>query len=672
MVLGYLKIALFLFCFCLIGVRSLKADSNRFYVKDAEERSKPGLLVKIDSWKSIGDQIVDPTDFPRMWKSGDFHPLGRSDGLKGTYQADIYGLSPGIPIVIYTRRSLLAAHFFVNGEQIFRKGQWSDSGTQLLGQRKGRTYIEYVPKTNQMSLVIQLHSEARLKNSPPKIEILSKQAGEAKNTFGAVIDISVLSITLVIGLYHFCLYVFMPKAKATLYFALFCFCFFLRAGSRGEFRPLFIVFDELTLAGQTRMEFIYIYASGILLSLYCKDRFPNHIPRHLIWATAIICGTPMISLFMSIDAMAVTLKIFRYVVALTIVPAFLFYLIKIFFAKRGEALSLVVGVIAIVVASLFDVIKYAYGMDVISVSVFGVLGFIIAQAIGLSRSFSKAFKRLEHSEKKNLKLIAELRANAQEIAEKKILESNISKAQKMWSGLLVDDVDVTGYDVQHYSQMAEKSGGDWVGVNYSPDLERCILLIGDVSGHGSSSALVTLAAAGAARGVMESLKDAKNIQHEAYLETLVGAMNRAVLDTGKSIDRHMTMAAVYIDTSTGDCTYINAGHTAVYLKTGGQVKTIFAPGSILGMSESPNFGMHQFTLAAKSQIFMFTDGLLENRNKIGKTISERKVRNLLENSQSASDTRQTFVELASDCLTDDQLDDVSFIICSNTNQKAVA
>ena len=127
---------------------------------------------------------------------------------------------------------------------------------------------------------------------------------------------------------------------------------------------------------------------------------------------------------------------------------------------------------------------------------------------------------------------------ARSAAEKEQLENNLSKAQQIHGVMGNLDRDIESISVCEYYKSAEVAGGDWIGLEHNSKNNRLYLLMGDVTGHGMTSALVTVAVAGAVRGSLKMIIESKNdysLSEEVYY--LAKSTNSAVLDSSKTVQK---------------------------------------------------------------------------------------------------------------------------------------
>ena len=151
---------------------------------------------------------------------------------------------------------------------------------------------------------------------------------------------------------------------------------------------------------------------------------------------------------------------------------------------------------------------------------------------------------------------------------------------------------------------------------------------------------------------------------EEELTIIAKSVNDAVKDTGEKINKSMSMVFLCIDLSTGDGFYLNAGHPGIYLlKKDGKAKPILKPGDLLGYDEKPKFGQETFSLASGDGLFIYTDGLLENRGPNNKTLTSRELHRILSSQEDLEALKSTLLKKTQDTWQgEDPIDDYTFLI----------
>jgi phosphoserine phosphatase RsbU/P len=160
---------------------------------------------------------------------------------------------------------------------------------------------------------------------------------------------------------------------------------------------------------------------------------------------------------------------------------------------------------------------------------------------------------------------------------------------------------------------ADACGGDW-WFRAPLDEQRVAIGIGDVTGHGLSTALVaTSATSGFASAMTMREPDQLNSQ------VLISALNITLAHLGRG-EYQMSSALAVIDTQTGFIDYAAGGHPAacVYNRVSGQFASLPARGPLLGASVTSQYSSRQAQLRPGDIVVWYSDGLTEARDSAGK------------------------------------------------------
>jgi serine phosphatase RsbU (regulator of sigma subunit) len=161
---------------------------------------------------------------------------------------------------------------------------------------------------------------------------------------------------------------------------------------------------------------------------------------------------------------------------------------------------------------------------------------------------------------------------------------------------------VTGFDIAGWNRPADETGGDYYDWQSLPD-GRVAVVIADVSGHGLGPALLMAVCRAYARACVPT---------GAALAAALGRVNK-LLCTDVGDGRFVTLAAVVLDGTTGECEMISAGHGPIILhrKENG-VDVLGANGIPLGISEDEEYGAPvRFRFEEGDSLLLITDGFVE-------------------------------------------------------------
>lgn len=213
----------------------------------------------------------------------------------------------------------------------------------------------------------------------------------------------------------------------------------------------------------------------------------------------------------------------------------------------------------------------------------------------------------------------------QQTAEKARIEQELEVAKAIQETLVPtsDPVDKKTLKFAGYFQPASQTGGDWWTWS---DLvgDKVLVVIGDVTGHGVPSAMIT-AAAKAACDV------ARHVHNDDVTVTrLLEIMNHAIFE---SAQRRfvMTCFASIIDTKLRTITYANAGHNFPYLyRTGeggkGEFGSLMIRGNRLGDDRASRYEAKTTELSPGDVLVWYTDGIVECESAAGEEYGEKRFR----------------------------------------------
>lgn len=167
-------------------------------------------------------------------------------------------------------------------------------------------------------------------------------------------------------------------------------------------------------------------------------------------------------------------------------------------------------------------------------------------------------------------------------------------------------------------QPASECGGDWWTVTDLAD-QRVLSVIGDVTGHGVSSAIIT----GAAKAACDLA--VHMTQGRLGASELLGLMNATLFQTGKRQIMMTCLAAVF-DPAARMLSLANAGHPFPLLVRQGIVHPLMAEGAPLGAAPDSQYAAIQVAVEPGDLLVSFTDGVVECENPLGEQFSERRLR----------------------------------------------
>ncbi|MCB9228099.1 MAG: serine/threonine-protein phosphatase [Deltaproteobacteria bacterium] len=246
----------------------------------------------------------------------------------------------------------------------------------------------------------------------------------------------------------------------------------------------------------------------------------------------------------------------------------------------------------------------------------------------LGESFLNMCRSLDLKDQAIKKYIAE-------IEDKVRMERELEIARQVQNNLLIkmDIPDISGLDLATHYTPASEVAGDWYGSFYDEKEGCSIIAIADVSGHGAGSSMFTAIIASAFDKFFESE------DKYARLPDMLRDLNSRIYRLGKS-DLHATMIVVYAKDH--HITWYNAGHNFPLLLSSepSGVRSLPLPSVPLGIEKDFKVCSRSFPLEAGQSLFLYTDGLIENKNRKGKMFGKTRMLRFFKSIQS-DDTAQS-------------------------------
>jgi phosphoserine phosphatase RsbU/P len=188
-----------------------------------------------------------------------------------------------------------------------------------------------------------------------------------------------------------------------------------------------------------------------------------------------------------------------------------------------------------------------------------------------------------------------------------------------------DNFPRAGFDVRvAYQPLAGFfCGGDFYQVIPLSE-EQCIILLGDVSGHGLEAAFIT--------GIVRTLISRENPAAAGASFSpgeFLGRLNRLILQELELAPEFIiTMTVAYLDCASHRLVFSNAGNLPVYIVRPDECVTYAVPGYPCGFTPEAQYAERAIDLRQGDQIVLMTDGLVE-RGRIAGYVSVDAVRSLM-------------------------------------------
>ncbi|MEM7349919.1 MAG: SpoIIE family protein phosphatase [Acidobacteriota bacterium] len=187
------------------------------------------------------------------------------------------------------------------------------------------------------------------------------------------------------------------------------------------------------------------------------------------------------------------------------------------------------------------------------------------------------------------------------------LQEEVQLAQDLQRSILPAAApEVTGLRVAHIYRPSSEVGGDFYDF-YPTDSGRLLIALGDASGHGLDSSMVSSMA-----------KSALYMQVSARraLDEILVELNQMMFDT---LDRRrlMTFTLLELDPEQQVVSWVNAGQVYPLLRRQGEILELDQPGYPLGVRRQTRYEIRQLELEPGDLLLLLTDGYFEAADASG-------------------------------------------------------
>lgn len=166
--------------------------------------------------------------------------------------------------------------------------------------------------------------------------------------------------------------------------------------------------------------------------------------------------------------------------------------------------------------------------------------------------------------------------------------------------------------------------GDFIDV-IAIDEHRTLFYLADVSGHGASSALVTVLLKNMTNRLLRNFRRESSFDILSPIDTLY-RINTELLDT--ELGKHLSIFIGLYDSETSKLTYAVGGHHPMpVLRKGEEACFLEGRGMPVGLFPEPLFEEKSLHLPSEFEITLFSDGILEMLPEKGMEAQENRLLN---------------------------------------------
>ncbi len=347
---------------------------NRFCVDDCGE---PEHVFAVGAWNQ-------KEGLPEM-----------SDGRGfGTYE-QVLDLPPAWrdqELALWVRNIGSAFRLYVNGRELYSLGEPGQSEAEEYARVQAvviplRSPADAEPLRVQLHISNFIHKRGGLRNAPsvgPSAEIFRQRDQEL------LADLVLLGAILIMGFYHFGLFINRREDYPALLFGVFCMLMALRMTTSNHV-PLQILFPGLPYLWQARIEYFSFLFGASSFILFLAYTFQVPYGRRSAWAYTGVCRAySLIVLFSSAYFFSTILWQMQLLLVVGILLGPALYIAAGMLRRRG-VLASALGMFAFAFTVVSDILYYRGVHDLGVFFHYGLFFFILSQSYLLSQLFAWAF-----------------------------------------------------------------------------------------------------------------------------------------------------------------------------------------------------------------------------------------------------------------------------------------
>ncbi len=204
-----------------------------------------------------------------------------------------------------------------------------------------------------------------------------------------------------------------------------------------------------------------------------------------------------------------------------------------------------------------------------------------------------------------------------ELRDKLSLKADLEIAREIQAGLVASGIyERSGLRICCRMRPANTVGGDYCDLIDLGSPDQLALVIGDVAGKGMPAALLMALLQGSLRTLISAGHRGPDLIQKlnAYL---CGSIPGNIF---------VTLFYAELDATTGDVSYVNAGHNAPFLmRLDGTIERLHSTSMVMGVMEAPGYVAEKVRLSTGDHLLLYTDGIPEASDLQGQEYGEERL-----------------------------------------------
>jgi serine phosphatase RsbU (regulator of sigma subunit)/CHASE2 domain-containing sensor protein len=255
---------------------------------------------------------------------------------------------------------------------------------------------------------------------------------------------------------------------------------------------------------------------------------------------------------------------------------------------------------------------------------------------------------------------------------RKIAERELEIGRQIQSGFFPSVLPAPlGWELTTYFQAARHVAGDFYDVFTLGEEKKVGLVIADVCDKGVGAALFMAlfrsfirVLSGTAHSDGHLAINNSNTDPKKILQKTILSINNYISITHEKAGMFATIFYAILDPEKCTLTYINGGHEPPILIGAEGIKTSLDPtGPAVGLFPDLKFKTRTVTLEPEDVLLVYTDGVIDARNKAGQAFTKKRLQDLLaESSPSAEELiNKIKTQINDHILSENQFDDITIL-----------
>jgi serine phosphatase RsbU (regulator of sigma subunit) len=531
----------------------------------------------------------------------------------------------GVPLALLVEQHNGASEVYLDGKLIHQLGSVSDSQDNTEATRSQQPLPFVLPDTSAHVLAVRFaNHEAKTFNDKGFTAGFRFLIGELDyhvaqsvqgNSNVVWLRLFFTGLLLAFTIIHSLLYLFYPKEKRNLYFAVFTGFLTLLTYT--------ILESDFTLSPMAaiiyhQISLVIWVLTGIYALRFSYSLFYKNLPK-LYWVFFIMGIGVAAGSWLNTQSFSFYRELFVFVTTLEILRV----LVISFFRKRDGIWLIGTGLIIFTIGILYTILANlnVVAGDPVLGNLYGATGLVLGMSVFLSRDFARINKnlndKLEEVEELSERALRQERINREKELERKLLEaenerksSELEKARTLQLSMLPKNVPDSDYwNIAVYMKTAQEVGGDYYDFAFDQNRTMTVAL-GDATGHGMKSGIV--------------VATAKSYFHTLANENDVISILRKMSSGIRNMDlRMMYMSMLFLKCNKHSVEYTSAGMPPIlhYKARKNKIDQVLVKGLPLGANA--DFPYEKLTIDTEPEdvLLLMSDGLSElfdhERNMLG-------------------------------------------------------